>query len=146
MEYKEKNMKLGFCGGVDLASSIRSWGYDYVELALAPLAQQTDEEFAASLKTLKESGLPCLACNVFCRARFRSSAPRSSTRIARPTPKRPSAGPLSWAPRLSCWAARVHATSRLAFPAAKRWNSCVTSRACSRGSRGVRHYDRDRTA
>jgi len=65
LEYKDKNMKLGFCGGVDLASSIRSWGYDYVELALAPLAQQTDEEFAASLQTLRESGLPCLACNVF---------------------------------------------------------------------------------
>jgi sugar phosphate isomerase/epimerase len=59
------HMKLGFCGNVDLASSIKDWGYDYVELALASLAQLTDDEFAAAQHKLETSGLPCLACNVF---------------------------------------------------------------------------------
>lgn len=58
-------MKLGFCGNVDLASDIKSWGYDYVELALAALAQLTEDEFTAAQKKLEKSGLPCLACNVF---------------------------------------------------------------------------------
>jgi sugar phosphate isomerase/epimerase len=58
-------MKLGFCGGVDKAAEIKAWGYDYVELALAPLAALSDAAFAAARQTLCDSGLPCLACNVF---------------------------------------------------------------------------------
>ena len=58
-------MKFGFCGSVDLAAHVRDWGYDYIELALAPLAQMTEEEFQAARQTLADSGLPCLACNIF---------------------------------------------------------------------------------
>jgi len=58
-------MKLGFCGSVDLASDIRDWGYDYVELALSSLTQMTEDEFTAARHKLEASGLPCLACNVF---------------------------------------------------------------------------------
>lgn len=58
-------MKLGFCGHVDLASEVKEWGYDYIELPLAPIAQLSQNEFEDALKKLNQSGLPCLACNVF---------------------------------------------------------------------------------
>ena len=58
-------MKLGFCGSVDQAALVRDWGYDYIELALAPLAVLSDEDFTAALKILRQSDLPCLACNIF---------------------------------------------------------------------------------
>ncbi|NLM78643.1 MAG: sugar phosphate isomerase/epimerase [Ruminococcaceae bacterium] len=58
-------MKLGFCGSVDIAADVKAWGYDYIELALSPLAQMSEEEFAAVRQKLQASGLPCLACNIF---------------------------------------------------------------------------------
>ncbi len=57
-------MKIGFCAGVEKAAEIKEWGFDFIELALAPLAQLNDEEFAHTLAVLRQSGLPCLACNV----------------------------------------------------------------------------------
>jgi D-psicose/D-tagatose/L-ribulose 3-epimerase len=58
-------VKLGFCGSIEQAALFREWGYDYVELALAPLAVLPDADFAAALTRLRQSGLPCLACNIF---------------------------------------------------------------------------------
>lgn len=58
-------MKIGFCAGVDQAAEVKAWGYDYIELPLAPLCQLSENDFTEARRKLEESGLPCLAVNVF---------------------------------------------------------------------------------
>jgi len=58
-------MKFGFCGGIEQASLIKSWGFDYLEPALAPLAGLSEPDFAVVLKEYEKCGIPCLACNGF---------------------------------------------------------------------------------
>ncbi len=68
-------MKIGFCGSIDQAAAIKSWGYDYVELALAPLAQLTEDEFGQARDRLEASDLPCLACNIFLPGNIKVTGP-----------------------------------------------------------------------
>ncbi len=58
-------MKFGFCGGIEQASLIKSWGYDFLETPLAPLAELPDTEFAEALKKYEKCGIACLVCNGF---------------------------------------------------------------------------------
>jgi D-psicose/D-tagatose/L-ribulose 3-epimerase len=58
-------MKIGFCASVDRSTEVKAWGYDYIELPLAPLCQLSENEFSQARQKLEKSGLPCLAVNVF---------------------------------------------------------------------------------
>lgn len=75
-------MKIGFCGSIDMAADIKEWGYDFVELALAPLAQLDEDEFTKALAKLADSKLPCLACNIFLPGSVRVTGPLADTEIS----------------------------------------------------------------
>ena len=69
-------MKLGICIGVQqdiekpvidisLISDLKTIGYDYIELPLAPVAALSEERFAELRSLLEKSDLPVEVCNVF---------------------------------------------------------------------------------
>lgn len=80
-------MKIGCCAyskdrsadpaGTGSFPILKKLGYDYVELGLAGLTALSEEQFQRVLDALKESGLPCEACNGFIPASVRVTGPQA---------------------------------------------------------------------
>jgi sugar phosphate isomerase/epimerase len=70
-------MKLGICGGTDIASVAQAAGYDYIEITVAGhlMGEAPDAAFAPTLKAIQTCGLPCLAANVFVPGHLKITGP-----------------------------------------------------------------------
>jgi sugar phosphate isomerase/epimerase len=70
-------MKLGICGGPEIAPVALAAGYDYLELNVQAHLRGEDDEgmFSPILKQVKECQIPCLAANVFVPAHLKITGP-----------------------------------------------------------------------
>jgi len=57
-------MKIGICTSPDNLAAAKRIGFDYAELNLSAVAALSEDDFAALVKTVKETGLPVEAMNV----------------------------------------------------------------------------------
>lgn len=78
-------MKIGCCTnfvavgkdrtGIELVEQIAQFGYDYVEMPLAPLAALSDGEFANVMRRVEQSGIRCESCSNFFPSSMRLTGP-----------------------------------------------------------------------
>ena len=69
-------MIIGCCAKPEQIEAVKRLGFDYVELALAPLMDLSQEDFEQGpLKAVREQGIPCLRMNVFLPGRLRLTGP-----------------------------------------------------------------------
>jgi sugar phosphate isomerase/epimerase len=70
-------MLLGICGGPEVASAAKAAGYDYIEVNVFShlKGEAGDEEFAPFLKQIRDSGMPCMAANVFVPGHLKITGP-----------------------------------------------------------------------
>ncbi len=76
-------MRFGVCGstvvpgssGVEIVERASKAGYDYVELSLSHISALTEETFGVFRARVKDSGIPCEACNNFYPPSIRLTGP-----------------------------------------------------------------------
>lgn len=64
-------MKIGYCAPPCFIKEVKEAGFDYIELPLGSIADETEENFQEILSRLKTDALPCLASNMFLPKRVR---------------------------------------------------------------------------
>lgn len=63
--------------GLNCLEPLAKLGFDYIELSLCHLAALPDAEFAAAVKRVRDSRLPCRACNNFFPPTIRLTGPEA---------------------------------------------------------------------
>ncbi len=79
-------MRIGICGGPEIAPVAQAAGYDYIELnTQSHLQGEADESvFQPILDQIKNCGMPCLAANVFVPSHLKITGPEVDiTRLTR---------------------------------------------------------------
>jgi D-psicose/D-tagatose/L-ribulose 3-epimerase len=81
-------MRFGCCGsmispatdpvGVEIVEKLAAFGFDYIELSLAHIAEMEEESFRHLADRVAKSGLRCEACNNFFPPRVRLTGPDAS--------------------------------------------------------------------
>ncbi len=74
-QMQPSSMRIGCCGsmiapasdpiGIDVAESLARFGFDYIELSLAPIAAMPEAAFEQMRQRLNGAGIRCEACNNF---------------------------------------------------------------------------------
>jgi sugar phosphate isomerase/epimerase len=76
--YRENRfMKLGICGGPDLAPAAAEAGFDFLEWTVGALLRPREDEdaFAAALASVKQAPLPCPIVNCFIPGNLKITGP-----------------------------------------------------------------------
>ena len=61
--------------GAEYTSALASMGYDYVELPMSRLSSLSEPDFEKAAEMLRESGIPCRACNNFMPGEYKITGP-----------------------------------------------------------------------